>query len=170
LAAQVTVSAQPSPIDPTQTSITSSVDTERIEELPVESRNYSNFVLLAPGVVSSGQQPERQSASAAPDSGFSFGGLGGRSNNATIDGLDNNDEFTGSSRTELSLETVQEFQVVSAETGGASGGSINVITRNGVNVLHGDAFVFVENGALGARNPLETERAAPERGMRLSPA
>jgi len=166
LATQVTVTAQPSPIDPTQTSITSSVDTERIEELPVESRNYLNFVLLAPGVSSSGQRPGRQGASAAPDSGFSFGGLRGRSNNVTIDGLDNNDEFTGASRTELSLETVQEFQVVnaglSAETGGASGGSINVITRNGVNLVHGDAFVFVENGALGARNSLETERAAPD--------
>jgi len=34
-----------------------SVDTERIEELPVESRNYLNFVLLAPGVASSAQQP-----------------------------------------------------------------------------------------------------------------
>jgi hypothetical protein len=46
-----------------------------------------------------------------------------RSNNIAIDGLDNNDEFTGSSRTELSLEIVQEFQVVnngiSAESGGA---------------------------------------------------
>jgi len=165
LATQVTVSAQPSPIDPDQTSVTSSVDTERIEELPVESRNYLNFVLLAPGVSSSGQRSGRQSAGSLPDSGFSFGGLRGRSNNITIDGLDNNDEFTGTSRTELSLETVQEFQVVnaglSAETGGASGGSINVITRNGANAVHGDAFIFAENGALGARNPLETERTAP---------
>ncbi len=83
----------------------------------------------------------------------------------TIDGLDNNDEFVGSSRTELSLETVQEFQVVnaglSAETGGASGGSINVVTRIGANEFHGDAFVFLQNGALNARNPFEAEHAAP---------
>jgi len=166
VATQITVSAQPPPIDPAQTSITSSVDTERIEELPVESRNYLNFVLLAPGVSGSAQRSGRQGSGAAPDSGFSFGGLRARSNNVTIDGLDNNDEFTGSSRTELSLETVQEFQVInaglSAEAGGASGGSINVITRNGANTLHGDAFVFLESGALGARSPFETERAAPE--------
>jgi hypothetical protein len=100
-----------------------------------------------------------------PDSGFTFGGLRGRSNNISIDGLDNNDEYVGSSRTELSLETVQEFQVVngglSAESGGASGGSINVVTRIGSNDLHGDAFLFGENGSLNARNPFETERAAP---------
>ncbi len=100
-----------------------------------------------------------------PDSGFTFGGLRGRSNNVTIDGLDNNDEYVGSSRTELSLETVQEFQVVtaglSAETGGASGGSINVVTRIGANQIHGDAFLFLQNGALNARNPFETEHATP---------
>lgn len=105
------VTAQPPAIDPAQTSVSSTVDKERIEELPVQSRNYLNFVLLAPGVSSSAQQPGRRSLAPMPDSGFTFGGLRGRSNNVTIDGLDNNDEFVGSSRTELSLETVQQFQV-----------------------------------------------------------
>jgi carboxypeptidase family protein/TonB-dependent receptor-like protein len=163
---QVTVTAQPPAIDPAQISVTSGVDRERIEELPVQSRNYLNFVLLAPGVASSAQQPGKQALGSSPDSGFNFGGLRGRSNNVTIDGLDNNDEYTGSSRTELSLEIVQEFQVVnaglSAETGGASGGSINVVTRTAANQIHGDAFLFLQNGALDARNPFETERATPD--------
>ena len=104
LTTQVTVTAQPPAIDPAQISVTSAVDRERIEELPVQSRNYLNFVLLAPGVSSSAQQPGKQSLAASPDSGFTFGGLRGRSNDVTIDGLDNNDEYVGSSRTELSLE------------------------------------------------------------------
>src|SRR5262249_18274758 len=165
VSAQITVTAQPPAIDPTQTSVNSTVDTERIEELPVESRNYLNFALLASGVASSAQQQGGHSLTPLADSGCTFGGLRGRSNNVTIDGLDNNDEYVGSSRTELSLETIQEFQVVnaglSAETGGASGGSINVITRTGANRIHGDAFVFAENGSLNARNPFETERAKP---------
>ena len=160
---QVTVTAPPPPIDPAQTAVSSAIDTERIEELPVESRNYLNFALLAPGVAGSAQQPGKRSLATLPDSGFTFGGLRGRSNNVTIDGLDNNDEYVGSSRTELSLETVQEFQVVnaglSAETGGASGGSINVVTRTGANDIHGDAFVFVQDGSVNARNPFETDRA-----------
>ena len=160
---QVTVTDQPPAIDPAQTSITHAVDTESIEELPVESRNYLNFALLAPGVAPSAQQAGRHSMAALPDSGFSFGGLRGRSNSVLIDGLDNNDEYVGASRTELSLETVREFQVVngglSAESGGASGGSINVVTRVGGNDLHGDAFLFLENGALNARNPFEAETA-----------
>jgi hypothetical protein len=162
---QVTVSAHISSLDPSETSVVSSVDQERIEELPVRSRNYLDFVLLAP-CVSSSPIVSGASGSAAPTgSGFTFGGLRSRSNNVSIDGLDNNDEYTGSSRTELSPEIVQEFQVVnnglSAESGGASGGSINVITRSGTNTVHGDAFLFAQDGALNARDPFETESGKP---------
>lgn len=162
--AQITVAAQPSVLDPTQTSIVSSIDEDRIEELPVRSRNYLDFVLLAPGVSNSPRTSGAGSAGASTPlagSGFVFGGLRPQSNNVLIDGLDNNDEFTGSSRTEISPEIVQEFQVVntglSAESGGAAGGSIDVITRSGVNTIHGDAFIFVQNDALDARDPFETE-------------
>src|SRR5437899_1208269 len=162
---QVTVNAQPSSLDPSQSSVVSSVDQERIEELPVRSRNYLDFVLLAPGVASSPIASGVSGSTPLTGSGFTFGGLRSRSNNLSIDGLDNNDEYTGSSRTELSPEIVQEFQVVnnglSAESGGASGGSINVITRSGTNKIHGDAFLFAQDGALDARDPFETESGRP---------
>ncbi len=161
----VTVSAQPSVMDTSQTSVVSSIDQERIEELPVRNRNYLDFVLLSPGV--SAAPAESSSSGTAPlsGSGFTFGGLRTRSNNVSIDGLDNNDEYTGSSRTELSPEIVQEFQVVnnglSAESGGASGGSINVITRSGTNIIHGDAFLFGQDGTLNAREPFESHLGKP---------
>jgi hypothetical protein len=163
--AEVTVSAQPSAIDTSQTSVVSSVNQERIEELPVRSRNYLDFVLLAPGVSSSPTTSPVSGSTPLTGSGFTFGGLRSRSNSVSIDGLDNNDEYTGSSRTELSPEIVQEFQVVnhglSAESGGASGGSINVITRSGTNTIHGDAFIFAQDGALNVRDPFETEPGKP---------
>src|SRR5260370_6293892 len=118
---QVTVNAQASSLDPSQTSVVSSVDQERIEELPVRSRNYLDFVLLAPGVSSSPVASGASGAAALGGSGFTFGGLRSRSNNVSIDGLDNNDEFTGSSRTELSPEIVQEFQVVNNGLSAQSG-------------------------------------------------
>jgi len=162
---QVTVRAQPSSLDPSQSSVVSSVDQERIEELPVRSRNYLDFVLLAPGVSSSPITSGASGSTPLTGSGFTFGGLRSRSNNLSIDGLDNNDEYTGSSRTELSPEIVQEFQVVnnglSAESGGASGGSINVITRSGTNTIHGDAFLFSQDNAFNARDPFETESGKP---------
>jgi len=162
----ISVSEQPPPIDPTETTEATTIDHERIEESPVVSRNYLDFVLLAPQLTRSNVQGATGGKSVLADSGFSFAGLRSRSNSLYIDGVENNDEFTGSARTELSPETVQEFQVVnnglSAESGGGASGPINVITKSGVNTLHGDAFLFVQNGALNARDPLTNETGAPD--------
>ena len=163
---QITVSEQPPPIDTTQTTEATTIDHERIEESPVVSRNSLDFVLLAPQLTRSSLQGATGGKSALADSGFTFAGLRSRSNSLYIDGVENNDEFSGSARTELSPETVREFQVVnnglSAESGGGASGPINVITKSGVNTLHGDAFVFVQNGAFNARDPLTNETEAPE--------
>ena len=91
---QVTVSAPLPVVDPFQTSVTSIIDKEFIEESPVRTRNALDFVLLAPGV---GSPPPSSAAGAqAPlaTSGFTFGGLRKRSNSIAIDGFDNNDETT----------------------------------------------------------------------------
>ncbi len=70
-----------------------------------------------------------------------------------IDGVDD-DEFSGGSRTELSPEAINHFQIVNhgftSESGGAAGGAVDVQTRTGLNHPHGDAFLFVQNGALNA--------------------
>jgi hypothetical protein len=162
---RITVSEQPPSIDPTQTAEAATIDHERIEESPVASRNYLDFVLLAPQLTRSNIQGATGGKNALTDSGFTFAGLRSRSNSLYIDGVENNDEFTGSARTELSPETIQEFQVVnnglSAESGGGASGPINVVTRSGVNTLHGDAFLFVQNGVLNARDPLTNETEAP---------
>jgi Carboxypeptidase regulatory-like domain/TonB dependent receptor-like, beta-barrel len=165
---QITVSEQPPPIDPTETTEATTIDHDRIEESPVISRNYLDFVLLAPQLNRSNSQGPTGGKNALADSGFSFAGLRSRSNSLYIDGVENNDEFTGSARTELSPETVQEFQVVnnglSAESGGGASGPTNVVTKAGVNILHGDAFVFVQNGALNARDPFTNETDVPDLG------
>jgi len=168
--AEVNVTAEAPAVDIAQTAASVAVDNERIEELPVSQRRFLNFVLTAPGLVSSNNQASGGSAGAIgsrrlPDSGFSFGGLRARSNNIAIDGVDNNDETTGASRAELSIEAVREFQVmnngVSAEFGGASGGSVNAVTRTGANAYHGGVFLYTTHDALNARQPtFESAEAA----------
>lgn len=77
----VVVTAQPPALDSSRTSVATVVDTERIEELPVRSRNYLEFVLLAPGVTRAERRSQSGGASSSlPDSGFSFAGLRPRSN------------------------------------------------------------------------------------------
>lgn len=157
----VTVSSQGPPIDVSQTSTATIVDHERIEELPVHTRNALDFVLIAPGV-SPAPASLGASGTGLVASGFSFGGLRARSNSISIDGLNNTDEYSGANRTELSPEIVREFQVVNNGISPEyAGGSINVVTRSGSNQMHGDAFVFGESGELNARNPVENESVRP---------
>jgi hypothetical protein len=155
----VLVTTRPPALETSRTSVATVIDTARIEELPVRSRNSLEFVLLAPGVMRAEPAVQPGGASVVPGSGFSFAGLRPRSNMVTIDGLDNNDAYSGGSRTELSLETVREFQVVttgwSAENGGAAGVAIDVVTKSGTNTLHGDEFLFAQSGRLNAQPRLE---------------
>jgi hypothetical protein len=71
--------------------------------------------------------------------------------------MDNRDETTGENRVVLGLEMISEFRTananLNAEFGGASGGTVNLVTRSGVNLWHGDATLFAQNETLNARNP-----------------
>src|SRR5712692_9700912 len=164
----IAVTDQPPALDTTATAATTTIDPERIEELPVNSRNYLEFTLLAPGVAPSNSQSgigsRGQSGSPLADSGFTFGGLRPRSNSIAIDGLDNTDETTGAARVALSPEIVREFQIVnngiSAESGGAAGGAINVVTKTGTNTFHGDAFVFGQNDMFNASESIAAKAGA----------
>ncbi|PYU62553.1 MAG: hypothetical protein DMG55_03520 [Acidobacteria bacterium] len=100
----VTVNAQTSSLDPSQSSVVSSVDQERIEELPVRSRNYLDFVLLAPGVSSSPIASGVSGSTPLIGSGFTFGGLRSRSNNLSIDGL-----MAWTTMTNTQVRVVQSF-------------------------------------------------------------
>ncbi|MGI8770831.1 MAG: carboxypeptidase regulatory-like domain-containing protein [Acidobacteriaceae bacterium] len=161
----VTVQARAEALDTSQTSPVTNIDRDRIEELPIPSRNYLSFTLLAPTLTPANPALGRQ-VPATGEGGFSAGGLRPSSNALYIDGVDDNDEHTGLSRTELSPEAISDFQIVNhgyaAESGGAAGGSVDVETRSGANVQHGDAFLFVQNGALNGTPPLQLVPRKPD--------
>jgi hypothetical protein len=162
------VTEQPEAIEPTASTASAALGYDRIEEAPARSRNYLNFVLAAPSVApSAGASSQRtMTGIRAPlgDSGFTFGGLRPRNNAILIDGMDNRDETTGGNRVAVGLEMVQEFRVAStaigAELGGAAGGLLNMVTRSGVNLWHGDATFFLQHEDFNARKP---EVASPRR-------
>ncbi len=161
----VSVTAEQSSFDTTQTSSVVNVDRDRIEELPIPNRNYLTFVALSPQATPANPVLSQQTLTQS-NGGFGFGGLRPSSNAVHIDGVADDDEFTGSSRTQLSPEAISDFQIVnhgfSAESGGAGGGSIDVQTRAGLNRPHGDAFVFLQNGALNATPPLGLNPYKPD--------
>jgi hypothetical protein len=161
----VSVTATQSSFDSSQTSSVINIDRDRVEELPIPNRNYLSFVALSPQAVPA--NPSFSARTLAQSSGgFGFGGLRPSSNAVRIDGVGDDDEYTGSSRTQLSPEAINDFQIVnhgfSAESGGGAGGSIDVQTRSGLNQAHGDAFVFLQNGALNGTPPLEFTSYKPD--------
>jgi hypothetical protein len=153
----VTVSAQTPAVDFERSQQASVIGQERIEELPVNERNFLTFALLTPGVVSTTTIADSSDfrVRVAPSSELSFAGSNGRGNVISVDGISLNGA-TGNVRPALPQVAVQEFQVnrnsYSAEYGGASGGVVNMVTRAGANDRHGEVFGLLRNRAIQARN------------------
>ncbi len=131
------------------------VEAKELQSLPINGRNYLDFSLLTPGVTNQNSL-SNSGLPMLPNSGLSFSGQSGRDNNVTIDGADNNDYSGGSVRNTLSQEAILEFQInrsnFSAEFGHASGGLINIVTKSGTNLTHGNLFFFWRDQKFDARN------------------
>src|SRR5262249_701611 len=153
---EILVQEVASQIETEKTQQSDTITEKQIESLPINERNFLNFSWLAPGVTDS-KALISFSLPQAPTSGLSFLGQSGRSNNVTIDGVDNNDDAVAAVRSTLSQEAVQEFQInrsnFSAEFGRAGGGLINIVSKSGSNRFNGSVFAFMRNEALDARNP-----------------
>lgn len=140
-------------INQTRTGAFQNVTAKQIEEIPTISRRFQDFSKLSP-------QFSGNSLNAA--------GRNSKFNNIQIDGAQHNDLFgLGSSGTPggqastnpISLETIQEFQVVIApydiKYGGFTGGGINAITRSGTNSFHGSVYSYWRNQELMGESPTE---------------
>ncbi len=146
---QETVSAEDVPIvQPERTTIGAVVDKVEVEDLPINGRNFLDFSTTVAGVT-----PQQTSGQG---SGLSINGQRGRSNNILIDGVENNGQLNGNVRSTISLDAVQQFQVVTdqyaAEFGDAGGGIVNVVTKSGTNAYHGDVFYFARDASMDAYN------------------
>jgi len=154
VAEAVTVSAAADLIDPSSTEVSKTIGETKIQNLPINQRNFLDFALTTPGVtVERGPQ-----SGAASTSGLSINGQSPRYNNIVVDGLDNNDSAVGSVRSTFSQEAVQEYQVIqspfSSEYGKTAGGIVNIVTRSGSNEFHGSGFYFFRDDGLSEDNPL----------------
>ena len=149
----VTVSDATSEIvETSKTAVATTIDQQRINNLPINERNYINFTLTTSTVGRDNGRP----IGPAPTTGLNFGGQRGRSNLVQVDGADNTDNSVNASRSTVSQEAVQEFQVVTnsfaPEFGRSAGGVVNVVTKSGTNDLHGNVFGFLRHRSFQARN------------------
>jgi len=161
---EVEVTAEP-PVVETERGAQANVVTEQtIRELPINRRDYLTFTLLAPAVSDSTRLASDQDyrVKQTPQSGLSFYGSNGRGNSVTVDGGEVNDD-AGGVRLNMSQDAVQEFQInrsnYGADLGGASGATINIVTKSGGNDVHGSLFGYFRNDALDAANPFSISQA-----------
>jgi hypothetical protein len=152
----VEVTSQAELVETSRTSTTDTIGQRRIDNLPINGRNYINFTLTDSQVV----RDNAPNTGAAPTSGLNMSGQRGRSNLVNVDGADATDNSTNGVRSTVSQEAVQEFQIITnnytAEYGRAAGGVVNIITRSGSNDFHGDVFGYLRNRNFQAVNPFST--------------
>jgi outer membrane receptor protein involved in Fe transport len=153
-------------IETTKAEISRVVDERSIEALPNIGRNFVDFVKLSSGVAP-GRENTGGGAFKEPDAGvgaaaaprLTFGGQSELSTLILVDGVDNNQTFTGLPRVTPSQEAAQQFRVLNstylAEYGRALGGFVNIVTKSGTNQFSGSLYYFGMNNALNAR-PLLT--------------
>jgi hypothetical protein len=137
-------------VETTTSAIEMRINREQLDLLPVFFRDYTALMRLTP---------------ASQAFGSSFTGSRERSNEFTLDGVDNSSDITGQQRMGVALESIQEFQLLAnnykAEHGRASGGVINVLTRSGANRPSGSVFFAVSDDALNSQSPY-ANRLIPE--------
>jgi hypothetical protein len=149
----VTVTTETSPVETTKTEVSRTVEQREITNYPINGRSYINFTLTD----SRTTRDNSQTIGPAGNSGLSIAGARARGTMVSVDGADAVDNSINAIRSTLSQEGIQEFQLIlsnyNAEYGRASGGVINIVSKNGTNEFHGNAFGYFRNKAFQARNP-----------------
>ncbi|MGB7922382.1 MAG: TonB-dependent receptor [Pyrinomonadaceae bacterium] len=151
--ASVTISGATTDIvETSRTAVANTIEEVRIDNLPINQRDYLGFATTISTVNRGNDRP----IGPAPSSGLNIGGQRGRSTLVQVDGSDNTDNSINASRSTVSQEAVQEFQVATnsyaAEFGRATGGIVNVVTKSGTNDFRGNIFGFLRDRHFQARN------------------
>jgi len=162
---KVEVTSQSVNVELANPTISASVDSTTVRELPLNGRDWTQLATLEPGVLSvASLQPSLAAGEQRAARGFgvqmAISGIRPQQNGYYIDGINVNDYAGGGPGSvlggTLGVDAIQEFSILTtnytAEYGRTSGGVINAITRSGTSELHGNAYEFLRNSALDARN------------------
>ena len=148
----VTITADSSLVEATQSSIGKVVDNKRILELPLNTRNVYGLIGLTPGVTGSiGNQHNAVSYSVNGARTGTFATLvdGSPADFPTVNGFAGLSVFP-------SVDAVAEFKVqaqnYSAEFGRSITSVLNLVYKSGGNQFHGSAYEFLRNSVLDANN------------------
>lgn len=160
---EVEVEANAVQVQTESTQLGDVIDSKKMLALPLNGRSYIDLLGLQAGVApstagtigtaSTGSRP----VSGILDAGnISVNGQRETANAFLVNGGDVSEGRNMGTGLIPNLDSVEEFRLITnsfdAEYGKFSGAVLNAITKSGTNGFHGDAFEFLRNDAMDARN------------------
>jgi hypothetical protein len=178
----VNVTADASPINTTDASVSMTVSRDLVENLPLNGRSFQQLITLAPGVNLTGGQ------NFGDNGEFSVNGQRPTSNYFTVDGVGANlgssvlgGQVAGSAETlsaaggtnaMVSVDALQEFRILtssfSPEYGRTPGGQVILLTRSGSNDFHGTMFEYFRNNIVDANDWFANRAGAARAALRFN--
>ncbi|MGH9792795.1 MAG: TonB-dependent receptor domain-containing protein, partial [Candidatus Acidiferrales bacterium] len=152
----ITVESAAIAVDTQTPTVQGVVTADRIDDLPLNGRNFLSLAQLEPGVqiIDGGNFDPTKNQMV----GVSVGGRSGRVTRIQVDGVDITDEVVGTTVANISNESIQEFGIsqstLDVSTDITSSGAVNIITRSGSNDLHGSAAYFWRDESFAADSRL----------------
>ncbi len=142
----------------TATATSGNVSASTVRDSPLNGRDWTQLAALQAGVT--GIQTGAAQATRGFGAAISVSGARPDQNSYRLDGISINDYSNGAPGSvlgsNLGVDAVEQFSVLGsnypAGYGRTSGGVINAVTRSGTNAFHGNAYEFLRNSALDARN------------------
>ncbi len=169
---EVTVTGEVPIVNTTLSPTAGLVDEQQIKDLPLNGRSFDQLLTLNPRVANFSSTASTTAATTGSQL-FTVSGRRYEENRFLMNGIDYvgtemqgpNPQPFGASGKMLGVDAVREFNVVSdtygAEYGKRAGGQVLIVTTSGTNQLHGDAFEFLRNSVLDARNYFDATSSAP---------
>ena len=152
----VEVSGESPVLQTERTEVSTVIDSQTNDRLPLATRNYVQLTLLAPGAVSPDPNNFNNGDNTASGARPYINGNREQANNFILDGMDNNqvsDNLVGFTPTP---DAIQEFNLLtqnaSAEFGNFQGGIISTTIKSGTNGLHGDIWEYFRNDKLNSNS------------------
>ncbi|HVN05576.1 MAG TPA: carboxypeptidase regulatory-like domain-containing protein [Bryobacteraceae bacterium] len=170
---QVSVEASAVQVETENTQLGDVIESQKMLSLPLNGRSYLDLLGLQAGVVpiTSGVIPGDRSVSGmfANPGNVSVNGQRETANAFLVNGGDVSEGRNLGAGVIPNLDSIAEFRLITnsfdAEYGKFSGAVMNAITKSGTNGFHGDAFEFLRNDTMDARNFFDPSKAELRRNQ-----
>jgi hypothetical protein len=156
----ITVEGGAPQVETTSSDISGLVNSKKIEDLPLNGRNYIDLSLLQAGITNSLNSTGTNGFGGMMGTVYSSNGAPVNSNNFLLDGtqITNQSDWGTASLagTTLGLDGIQEYKILTsgydASYGMKMGSEMLMVSKAGTSQYHGDVFEYLRNSALNARN------------------